>query len=311
MAAITNTTNATQRPAGTDTSFLRLNVAAPQNAVFAGWTAGAQNTNTSITALHHPSGDLQKISKGIIDSYSYSSDWSATNGSFSSFSNANQKYWPLYRVLWTSGVTEGGSSGGGLFLNYAGNAKLVGQLLGGASSCSSPTARDVYGRFDLAYEQRLNNWLSPNSSPVYRFFHGPTLSYFFTNSVIERDTIRNVYPQFYYESPAFMGSPLPGNGLKAVYRFRNLTNGSYLWTISDAERASIRLNYSNLFVEENIAWYARETAALGWTQVYRFRDVTNGTYLFSSSAAERESIRINYSNRFVEENIAFYVVESR
>jgi lysyl endopeptidase len=91
-------------PAGTDTSFLRLNVAAPPGAVFAGWTAGAQNTNTSIAALHHPSGDLQKISKGIIDSYSFSSDWSASTGAFSTLSNINQKYWPLYRVLFSSGV---------------------------------------------------------------------------------------------------------------------------------------------------------------------------------------------------------------
>lgn len=299
-------------PAGTDTSFLRLNVAAPQNAVFAGWTAGGQNTNTSIAALHHPSGDLQKISKGIIDSYSYTSDWSATNPSFSSLSNANQSSWPLYRVLWTSGVTEGGSSGSGLFLNYAGNAKLVGQLLGGSSSCSNPTARDVYGRFDLAYELKLNEWLSPNSSPVYRFFHYPTSSYFFTNSVVERDVIRNLYSQFFrYEAPIFMGSPAPSNGLKAVYRFRNLTNGSYLWTISEVERISILQNFSRFFVEENIAWYTRDTPAPGWAPVYRFRDMTNGAYLLTASQVERQSILTNFGYKFAEENIAFYVAESR
>lgn len=299
-------------PAGTDTSFLRLNVAAPQNAVFAGWTAGAQNTNTTIASLHHPSGDLQKISKGIIDSYSFTSNWNASTGSFSTLSNTNQKNWSLYRVLWTSGVTEGGSSGGGLFLNYAGNATLVGQLLGGTSSCSNPTGRDVYGRFDLAYEQRLNNWLSPNSSPVYRFFHMPTSSYFFTNSVIERDIIRNLYSQqFRYEAPIFMGSPVAANGLKAVYRFRNLVNGSYLWTISDVERTSIVQNFSNFFIEENIAWYTRETPAAGWTPVYRFRDVTNGAYLLTASQVERQSILTNFGYKFAEENIAFYVVESR
>jgi lysyl endopeptidase len=300
-------------PAGTDTSFLRLNVPAPQGAVFAGWTAGAQNTNTSIAAIHHPSGDLQKISKGIIDSYSFTSDWgNASNGSFNTLSSVNQNSWPLYRVLWTSGVTEGGSSGGGLFLNYAGNAKLVGQLLGGSSSCQNPTARDVYGRFDLAYEQRLNTWLSPNSSPVYRFFHYPTSSYFFTNSVVERDVIRNLYSQFFrYEAPIFMGSPAAGNGLKAVYRFRNLTNGSYLWTISEVERISILQNFSRFFVEENIAWYTRDTPAPGWAPVYRFRDMTNGAYLLTASQVERQSILTNFGYKFAEENIAFYVVESR
>jgi lysyl endopeptidase len=295
-------------PAGTDTSFLRLNSQPPAGVMYAGWTAAAQAISTdSFATVHHPSGDVQKISKGVINSYAYSSGLSPL-GSFITTSNSTQKQWPLYRVSWSSGVTEGGSSGGGLFANYSStNPRIVGQLFGGSSSCSAPTSSDYYGRFDIAYQEGLNTWLSPNMSPVYRFYNSASKSYFMTNSVIEKNTIQAYYPQFIYEGFSFFASPGAAGNLSPVYRFRNLLNSSYLWTISDVERTFIGQYYGNAFTEENIAWYSRPTASLGWDPLYRFRDVTNGTYLFTASEVERSSITQNYSARFVYEGIAYYV----
>ncbi|MBI3846418.1 MAG: hypothetical protein HY292_17455 [Planctomycetes bacterium] len=58
-------------------------------------------------------------------------------------------------MQWIYGVTEGGSSGSGLFdLNH----RLVGQLRGGASSCSNPTGIDDYGKFVDSYGL-ISGWL--------------------------------------------------------------------------------------------------------------------------------------------------------
>jgi lysyl endopeptidase len=187
------------------------------------------------------------------------------------------------------------------------NPQIVGQLLGGGSSCAAPASNDYYGRFDIAYQEALNTWLSPNLSPVYRFYNSASNSYFMTNSVVEKNTIQSYYPQFIYEGFSFFASPASAASLSSVYRFRNLRNGSYLWTISDIERAVIAQNYSNVFVQEDIAWYSRTEASPGWVPLYRFRDITNGTYLFTASETERSSILQNYAARFTSEGIAYYV----
>ncbi len=61
--------------------------------------------------------------------------------------------------MWSQGLTEGGSSGSGLFLNNG--HYLVGQLYGGSSLCGSSSGPDFYGRFDVAYNAALSQWLSP------------------------------------------------------------------------------------------------------------------------------------------------------
>ena len=59
---------------------------------------------------------------------------------------------PLYRVVWTTGVTEGGSSGSGLFTVAAdGTYQLRGGLYGGYSFCSAPSDPDYYSRFADVY----------------------------------------------------------------------------------------------------------------------------------------------------------------
>jgi hypothetical protein len=59
---------------------------------------------------------------------------------------------PLYRVVWNTGVTEGGSSGSALFtINSSGTYQLRGGLYGGLSFCSTPTQPDYYSRFSDVY----------------------------------------------------------------------------------------------------------------------------------------------------------------
>ena len=144
----------------TDVSFMRLNDAAPAGAYFAGWDASAtaQADRTAIVGLHHPAGDMLKISTGeVMGQTSCSSTGENQFGCIGSTGN-------FYMVGWSSGSTQGGSSGSALFSNDG--RHVVGTLYGGSASCTSTGALDFYGRFDVAYSQALKNWLGGQNGSV-------------------------------------------------------------------------------------------------------------------------------------------------
>ena len=134
-------------------------------------------------------------------------------------------------------------------------------------------------------------------------------AYFFSIFPSEIATALATNPNWVLEGPAFLASLSPGVDLHPVHRFRNLINGSYLYTIFDSERADIVANYSATFTYEGIAWYARQTQtqAPGWSALYRFRNITNNTYLFTAYESEKNNIVANFSSVFVLEGIAYYV----
>jgi alpha-tubulin suppressor-like RCC1 family protein len=132
-------------------------------------------------------------------------------------------------------------------------------------------------------------------------------AYFFSIYPTEITAALASNPQWVVEGPAFWASLAAGTDLSPVHRFRNLNNGRYLYTIYDSERASIVANYSTTFVYEGIAWYARQTQAPGWSALFRFRNKTNGTYLFTAYESEKDAIVANYSSIFALEGIAYYV----
>lgn len=154
----------------------------------------------------------------------------------------------------------------------------------------------------------INQASSADFKPVIRI-QNTTLygAYFFTIYDTERLAALNANPNWSQEGPAFWTSLAGGAGLSPVHRFRNRQNGSYLYTINDAERANIVSQYSATFVYEGVAWYAQQTPSLGWSPLYRFRNVTNGTYLFSAYESEKDAIVTNFPSIFVLEGIAYYV----
>lgn len=109
---------------------------------------------TQLTGIHHPSGDIKKISRDNSTAVS------------SAFNNgAPDTHWRA--PSWDEGVTEGGSSGSPLFNQ---DHRTIGQLHGGASYCGAPASslNDDYGKFYLSWtgggtnSTRLSNWLDPN-----------------------------------------------------------------------------------------------------------------------------------------------------
>lgn len=150
--------------------------------------------------------------------------------------------------------------------------------------------------------------LSADYKPVIRIQNTSLFGvYFFTIYDDERAAALVANPNWRQEGPAFWASLADGDGLNPVHRFRNLNNGSYLYTIYDTERTDIATNYASTFVYEGVAWYARQTQSDGWTPLYRFRNVTNGTYLFSAYESEKDAIIATYPTVFKMEGVAYYV----
>ena len=148
-------TSGTATANGTDTTFLRMNGAPPGGTFFAGWDSAALAISTAVTTIHHPDGDPKKVSLGQSKSISTK----------------------LHTVGWTSGTTEGGSSGSGLFtIGGDGAYYLRGGLYRGAASCansgniSNTSNVDDYSRFDVTFPS-IQQWLAPATT------NGPSVNH--------------------------------------------------------------------------------------------------------------------------------------
>ena len=120
-----------------DFTFVRLTGSLPGGLFFSGWDASVTPVSTSVTGIHHPQASHKRISFGTTNSTCSP----GLPGGCANFTH----------VGWSSGTTEEGSSGSGLWKGSAANAQLVGNLLGGDASCTNPTGIDEYGSFSVTY----------------------------------------------------------------------------------------------------------------------------------------------------------------
>lgn len=124
---------------------------------YLGWDCTGESGNPGV-CIHHPSGDLKKIS--TVASQPISTNYL----DYTELSNGNH-----WKVTWKAtptnhGTTEGGSSGSPLL---TATHKVIGQLHGGYSSCSNLNAPDWYGKFNVSWtgsgndiiQRRLNHWI--------------------------------------------------------------------------------------------------------------------------------------------------------
>jgi hypothetical protein len=162
-----NQTGSIFRATSVGSDFLLLELASKPdpafNVFYGGWdaTGGAA---PSTVCIHHPAIDVKAITF---------SNSPAVPGFLSDPVHANQAtllpdpngdHW---QADWSSGATEGGSSGSCLW-NGA-NKRCIGQLHGGPSACGVSTANlhDYYGRLSVSWEgggtkaTRLKDWLDP------------------------------------------------------------------------------------------------------------------------------------------------------
>jgi hypothetical protein len=139
-----------------DFALLELSVIPPDSFMpyYAGWNRSkspAQHTTT----IHHPRGDVKKISK----------DYDPPETSYH-----DEDYLPElvkyshWRILeWDLATTQSGSSGCPLFDQ---DQRVVGTLTGGAANCVN-SVNDYYTKFDYAWDyydaltKQLKHWLDP------------------------------------------------------------------------------------------------------------------------------------------------------
>lgn len=140
-----------------DAALLRLSERAPPGAWFSGWEASPLAAGTALVGIHHPKGDVKKISLG----QSLAATTNAVGGTY-------------LTAAWIVGSTEGGSSGSGIFTLSGGEYVLRGGLRGGSASCQStgamndPSNRDYYSRLDQE-AATMRTWLDAAAAPFEDF----------------------------------------------------------------------------------------------------------------------------------------------
>ncbi len=291
--------------AATDTSFMRLNGTPPASAVFAGWDASTPGERDAVFSIHHPAGGIQKFSEGM--TIGFRACQPAGEGS-SLCGPATVSNGMFLGVQWSRGVTEGGSSGGPLFSSAG---RVIGQLQGGSSSCANPLGQDTYGRFDLAFNAALKNWLSPNQGSVplklgvvYRFYNAKTNAHFYTNNALERDFVIDRLPEFQYEGPRFQAASEAADGVSPVYRFYNAISGAHFYTISAAERDFVNERLPE-FKYEGTAWYAQTGEGNNAGAMHRFYNTVKGAHFYTNIPGEVDFVRQRLPE-YRYEGVAYY-----
>ena len=124
-----------------DVALLLLNEIPPEsyNVHYAGWDVSGNTPNIPV-GIHHPSGDIKKIS--------FDYDNASNSGNF----------WDV--DSWDDGTTEPGSSGSPLFDGVS--HRIIGQLYGGVASCTN-FGYDTYGKTSVSWNLGLSDYLDPNN----------------------------------------------------------------------------------------------------------------------------------------------------
>jgi lysyl endopeptidase len=174
------------RDVNRDALLLRLNNPAPAGAYFSGWDPNSMlpTPNTvvpiAVTGIHHPSGDVKKVSRGGMTGFTPISDF------------ANQTF---LTVSWTTGTTEGGSSGSGLFTLTNNEYFLRGGLYGGLASCSNSNMAaasgnyDYFSRFDQVYPSIKATIGNTRVLTAVEFYNTELKHYFVSAAQAEVDAI--------------------------------------------------------------------------------------------------------------------------
>jgi len=143
--------------ADSDFELLRIFQSIPSsfNAYFAGWNRTQEYRPDTTTLIHHPVGDVKKISQehSRVIIFNSTIDWD------NDLVTSPRSH---YRGFLDLGAYQGGSSGSPLFDN---DGSIIGQLHGGDAACDN--AKAYSGRLTRSWEgagspaSRLKDWLDP------------------------------------------------------------------------------------------------------------------------------------------------------
>ncbi len=171
-----------------DFALFRLNNNVPEsyNAYWNAWNTTIAPSQAGV-AIHHPSGDIKKIST-----------YNSTLSTFSTY------FWQAQWVQTQTnyGITEGGSSGCPIFNS---SSQIIGTLTGGYSSCNVPVSSkyDYFGKLSYSWssngsssQYQLKPWLDPLNTGVMQFRGDDYTTYLTSiNDVDQRkESYSRIYP---------------------------------------------------------------------------------------------------------------------
>ena len=136
-----------------DSTLLQFKEMLPGGLLYSGWSNQDVPGGSSVFSVHHPNGFAVQYSEGRVQRTT----------------NVNVDGNIVYNALetaWSRGLTEGGSSGAGLFTGSGGY--LVGVLSGGDGDCS--ITGDVFGPF-REFFPHVGQWLKPSTYGPQTFTH--------------------------------------------------------------------------------------------------------------------------------------------
>lgn len=289
----------------TDMTLLLLDEAPPPGALFAGWDAGALPPGGAVAGLHHPHGDLMMLASGVLE------DRTACSVDASSraldCAPQTQSDGGFYRVIWSLGGIEGGSSGSALFFR----GRVAGTLTGGDQWCAAKDGRVVYGRLDQAIAS-FAAWLGADKAmnsdmhmPVYRFLVLRSGGEFYTLSAPERDHVIASFPNdLVFDGIAFYAAGRAHARLVPVHRYFNPEVVAHFYTASDAERQFVQ-TYHPSWNYDGIAWWSPAQPGDGVGAVYRAYQYVPGVHHYSLQVQARDAWLANAG--LLYDGLAYYV----
>lgn len=90
----------------------------------------------------------------------------------------------------------------------------------------------------------------------------------------------------------------------AVYRFNLMSNGTYFYTVNEAEKNYVLETYKDAARYEGVAFYGEDEARAGYVPVYRF--VKNGSFFYTAKESEKDFLLQSHPE-YSFDGVGFYV----
>ncbi|HVF63256.1 MAG TPA: serine protease [Casimicrobiaceae bacterium] len=281
-----------------DWALLRMNTAPPTGVFFAAWRAEPIPNGAVVTALHHPEGDLAKFTQGT-----------------KLGDQAVLGHLDGYKVQWSQGTTEGGSSGSGLFtfVSAGGYYELRGGLQGGDAFCSNPTGFDYYSKLETMLPV-TRQYLTPDADAgtqvvAVEFYNRGLDHYFITTDANEINLLdTGVLRGWERTGIRFLAHSAPVPGTNPVCRFylRPEVGDSHFYSADPAECDRVQAKFGASWIYESpsvfyIALPNPTTGACptGFRPIWRFFNTATTNHRYTPDVRIRNAL--HFDRRWVAE----------
>lgn len=275
-----------------DWSFLRLNATPPAGTRLASWRAEAIAKGAAVVSLHHPSGDLLKVSQGSVTGSLRLED-DLVNAEFT-------------QVVWSAGITEGGSSGGLLATRNGTDYEVRGGLYGGLSVCSRTTAPDYFSRLETALPL-MRQYLTPGvANPggvvvAVEFYNAKLDHYFLSTNPVEIDNLDSGRTVGWVRTGLrFLAHPTQVPGTNPVCRFYRAPEygDSHFYSASPEECAQTAAAHPVDWVYESPSVFyvalpdvTSGSCPAGTTPVYRYFNTSTTNHRYTADRVINDRLR--------------------